>query len=214
MCIAAVRSVSAASAASPEAWASIYIDRALDYDQLDLEIGEDDLDGLAQGGAAVFTLEPGYLGKQIFHRDCAGCHVGNERKGPEIIEGYNSRAWIADLLRNPSGHRFFGVTAIDDMKPVTETGQDFAALVELVYAETGDSNVDAALVSKGRALFDDGSCSDCHSIDWETEELKFHDLDNAAAQEPLFVPKSPDSPEGDGYILTVVDRFAPAGGNR
>lgn len=124
----------------------------------------------AQGGAAVFTLEPGYLGKQIFDRDCAGCHVGNDRKGPEIIEGYNSRAWIADLLRNPSGHRFFGVTAIDDMKPVTEKGEDFAALVELVYAESGESDVDAQLVAKGKALFDDGSCSDCHSIDWETED--------------------------------------------
>lgn len=44
-------------------------------------------------------------------------------------------------------------------------------------------------------------------IDWETEELKFHDLDNAAAQEPLFVPRAPDAPEGDGFILTAVDRF-------
>jgi carotenoid cleavage dioxygenase-like enzyme len=45
-------------------------------------------------------------------------------------------------------------------------------------------------------------------IDWETEELKFHDLDNAAAQEPVFVPRSPDAAEGDGFILTAVDRFA------
>jgi carotenoid cleavage dioxygenase-like enzyme len=44
-------------------------------------------------------------------------------------------------------------------------------------------------------------------IDWDTEELKFHDLDNAAAQEPLFVPRSADAPEGDGFILTAVDRF-------
>jgi len=45
-------------------------------------------------------------------------------------------------------------------------------------------------------------------IDWASEELRFHELDNAAAQEPLFVPRSPDSPEGDGFILTAVDRFA------
>ena len=45
-------------------------------------------------------------------------------------------------------------------------------------------------------------------IDWETEELRFHDLDNAAAQEPLFVPRRADAPEGDGFILTAVDRFA------
>jgi carotenoid cleavage dioxygenase len=45
-------------------------------------------------------------------------------------------------------------------------------------------------------------------IDWDTREMKFHDLDNAAAQEPLFIPRSPDAPEGDGFILTAVDRFA------
>jgi carotenoid cleavage dioxygenase len=44
-------------------------------------------------------------------------------------------------------------------------------------------------------------------IDWDTRELKFHDLESAAAQEPLFIPRSADAPEGDGYILTVVDRF-------
>ena len=45
-------------------------------------------------------------------------------------------------------------------------------------------------------------------IDWDTGELRFHDLENAAAQEPLFVPRAPDSREGDGFVLTVVDRFA------
>ena len=45
-------------------------------------------------------------------------------------------------------------------------------------------------------------------IDWETEQLRFHDLENAAAQEPVFVPRSADAPEGDGFILTAVDRFA------
>jgi carotenoid cleavage dioxygenase-like enzyme len=44
-------------------------------------------------------------------------------------------------------------------------------------------------------------------IDWETRDLKFHDLENAAAQEPLFIPRSADAPEGDGFVLTVVDRF-------
>ncbi len=45
-------------------------------------------------------------------------------------------------------------------------------------------------------------------IDWETRDVIVHDLEAAAAQEPLFVPRRPDSPEGDGFILTVVDRFA------
>ncbi|WAT17539.1 carotenoid oxygenase family protein [Aurantiacibacter sp. MUD11] len=42
---------------------------------------------------------------------------------------------------------------------------------------------------------------------WDTGELRVHELQGAAAQEPVFVPKSADAPEGDGYILTVVDRF-------
>jgi mono/diheme cytochrome c family protein len=37
-----------------------------------------------------------------------------------------------------------------------------AALVEMVYAETGAVDVDAALAEKGRGLFDNGECSDCH----------------------------------------------------
>jgi carotenoid cleavage dioxygenase len=45
-------------------------------------------------------------------------------------------------------------------------------------------------------------------IDWENEEMKVHELEGAAAQEPLFVPRAHNSPEGDGFILTVVDRFA------
>ncbi len=45
-------------------------------------------------------------------------------------------------------------------------------------------------------------------IDWETGDLKVHALEGAAAQEPLFVPRAPDAEEGDGFILTVVDRFA------
>lgn len=45
-------------------------------------------------------------------------------------------------------------------------------------------------------------------IDWETGELKVHELEGAASQEPVFVPRTADSPEGDGYILVAVDRMA------
>lgn len=45
-------------------------------------------------------------------------------------------------------------------------------------------------------------------IDWDTGEVRHHLMQGAAAQEPLFVPRSADAPEGDGFILTVVDRFA------
>jgi carotenoid cleavage dioxygenase len=45
-------------------------------------------------------------------------------------------------------------------------------------------------------------------IDWDSGELKVHELHGAAAQEPLFVPRSADAPEADGFILAAVDRFA------
>jgi carotenoid cleavage dioxygenase len=44
-------------------------------------------------------------------------------------------------------------------------------------------------------------------LDWDTGDLTFHALQGAAAQEPVFVPRSADSPEGDGYVLSVIDRF-------
>ncbi|MEO6387684.1 MAG: carotenoid oxygenase family protein, partial [Croceibacterium sp.] len=40
-------------------------------------------------------------------------------------------------------------------------------------------------------------------IDWDTGELKVHELQGAGAQEPLFIPRSPDAPEGDGFVLAA-----------
>jgi len=45
-------------------------------------------------------------------------------------------------------------------------------------------------------------------IDWETGAVTAQALEGAAAQEPLFIPRSADAAEGDGFLLTVVDRFA------
>ncbi|GAA0271828.1 carotenoid oxygenase family protein [Alteraurantiacibacter aestuarii] len=45
-------------------------------------------------------------------------------------------------------------------------------------------------------------------IDWETGEVKVHELEGAASQEPLFVPRSAYSAEGDGFVLVAVDRMA------
>lgn len=47
-------------------------------------------------------------------------------------------------------------------------------------------------------------------VDWHTGGHRIHQLlktDNPGmAQEPVFVPRTPDAPEGDGYILSVVNR--------
>ncbi|MCL6250358.1 carotenoid oxygenase family protein [Altererythrobacter sp. KTW20L] len=45
-------------------------------------------------------------------------------------------------------------------------------------------------------------------IDWATGAMKVHELQGAASQEPVFVPRTPDAPEGDGYLLVAVDRMA------
>lgn len=43
-------------------------------------------------------------------------------------------------------------------------------------------------------------------LDWRTMQLAEHRLDDigGSAQEPIFVPRSPDAPEGDGHVLTLV----------
>ena len=47
-------------------------------------------------------------------------------------------------------------------------------------------------------------------VDWQTGEHRVHQLlktDNPGmAQEPVFVPRTPDAAEGDGYIIAVVNR--------
>jgi ubiquinol-cytochrome c reductase cytochrome b subunit len=120
------------------------------------------------GGTAVFTTEPLFAARARWQASCAACHEGDARKGPAIGPGYNSRAWIAAFLRDPSGARFFGVTPHDGMKPVELQGDDFAAIVELVYAQTGAPDIDRAKLPRGETLFDD-ECSGCHSIDATTE---------------------------------------------
>lgn len=45
-------------------------------------------------------------------------------------------------------------------------------------------------------------------IDWETGAVKVHPLQGAASQEPLFIPRSADAAEGDGFLLVAVDRMA------
>src|SRR5262249_40920258 len=116
------------------------------------------------GGTAVYENEPHFHAKRIFAERCAGCHTGKQRKGPELIEGYNSRAWLAHYLRAPDDPRFFGVTKkIHKMKPTKYTGEDLDAVVEWLYSETGAPDARLDLVARGKNLFDDGPCSDCHS---------------------------------------------------
>ncbi|HVK74479.1 MAG TPA: cytochrome b N-terminal domain-containing protein [Kofleriaceae bacterium] len=120
----------------------------------------------AAGGTAVYATAPFFRARALWAEHCAGCHAGAERKGPAIGPGYNDRAWIRGFLQAPSGDLYFGHTKLatseDAMAPVEESGADLDALVEAIYAETGAADADPAKVARGRQLFDEGSCSDCH----------------------------------------------------
>jgi ubiquinol-cytochrome c reductase cytochrome b subunit len=127
----------------------------------------------AAGGTAVYSTAPFNQARALWHEHCAGCHtapttpgVEDERKGPLLGPGYNSRAWIRGMLTTPSGDAYFGRTKLaktEEAMPEAEvTGADLDALVELVYAETGATDVDATLVARGAELFGEQPCGDCH----------------------------------------------------
>jgi ubiquinol-cytochrome c reductase cytochrome b subunit len=122
------------------------------------------------GGTAVYENEPFFAERKLFGERCAGCHVGNERKGPLLAAGYNSRAWIRQFLANPDAPENYGLTKdIHGMKPVKYQGAELDALVEFVYSQSGPPDLDAKLTAQGKNLFlNEGPCSDCHSADWET----------------------------------------------
>jgi ubiquinol-cytochrome c reductase cytochrome b subunit len=122
----------------------------------------------AAGGTAVFATAPFYRARALWARECASCHEGEDRHAPLIAAGYNSRAWIRAFLADPRGDAFFGRTPLGapdaGMDPVELPEPELAALVEMVYAETGAGDVDAALAARGRALFSgDAGCTDCHA---------------------------------------------------
>lgn len=120
----------------------------------------------AAGGTAVYTTAPKYRERALWAEHCASCHTGDDRKGPLIGRGYNSRAWIRGFLVDPSHDLYYGRTKLakteDAMPPAEEQGADLDALVEMVYAESGAGDVDRALATRGQTLFDEGTCSDCH----------------------------------------------------
>lgn len=122
------------------------------------------------GGTAVYENEAFFTEKRLFGERCAGCHIGNERKGPLLGAGYNSRAWIRQFLGNPDAPENYGTTKdIHGMKPTKFQGAELDAIVEFVYAQSGPHDLRAELAAKGKDLFENhGPCSDCHSVDWET----------------------------------------------
>lgn len=122
------------------------------------------------GALDVFATVPMYRARTLFAQYCKNCHDADskDRKGPIIGPGHGNRAWLKGFLADPSGDAYYGRTKLaktdDAMKAVTMSQAQLDDLSELLYAESGASDVDAAKRDRGKALFQD-ACTDCHSLD-------------------------------------------------
>jgi ubiquinol-cytochrome c reductase cytochrome b subunit len=120
------------------------------------------------GARDVFMTPPMARARKLFASRCEGCHGASseERKGPVIAAGHGDRAWLTAFMKAPSGDEFWGRTKLAQaeaaMKPVELAPNDLADLVEMLYAETGASDVDAAKKERGLAVFE-AACTDCHA---------------------------------------------------
>lgn len=122
------------------------------------------------GALDVFTTAPMYRARAVFAQYCKNCHdAGSEqRKGPIIAPGHGNRAWLKGFLTDPSGSPYYGRTKLvhteNAMKPVSVSPARLDDLTEVLYAESGASDVDPDKRARGKAIFDD-ACTDCHSLD-------------------------------------------------
>lgn len=122
------------------------------------------------GAQDVFTTVPMYQQRTLFAQKCAGCHdaKSKDRKGPIIGPGHGSRDWLKGFLHAPSGDAYWGRTKLgasdDAMKPAELAPNEIDDLVELLYAQSGASDVNQTKRDRGKTIFDK-ACTDCHSVD-------------------------------------------------
>ncbi|HEY0993813.1 MAG TPA: cytochrome b N-terminal domain-containing protein [Kofleriaceae bacterium] len=123
----------------------------------------------ASGGADVFLTAPMARGRAVYAAKCKNCHDPDsmERKGPMITPGHGNRAWLRAFIKNPSGNAFWGLTKLAKTEAAMKSFQDMPQrdledVVELIYSESGASDVDEAKRKRGMAVFET-ACSDCHS---------------------------------------------------
>ena len=105
--------------------------------------------------------------------DAVGVVLGDgdpkDVRGPDF-KGYNTRAWIEAFLRRPDGPLHMGPAHLErGMRPVEGSDEELRALAELVYAETGASDVVPALVERAAPLLSEKDCDSCHDFDGASE---------------------------------------------
>jgi ubiquinol-cytochrome c reductase cytochrome b subunit len=123
----------------------------------------------ATGALDVFFTSPMARGRALFAARCKGCHDADskDRKGPVIGPGHGSRAWILAFVKTPSGDEFWGRTKLVKTEAAMKSFEkmpptDLESVVELIYSESGATDIDPAKRKHGAEVFDTG-CSDCHS---------------------------------------------------
>jgi ubiquinol-cytochrome c reductase cytochrome b subunit len=128
----------------------------------------------ATGGADVFKTAPMAVARALFDTKCKSCHdaASKERKGPVIAAGHGDRAWLKQMIREPNHDTLWGRTKLAKQEGAMKPFADMAAgdvddVVELIYAQTGAKDVDAARGKRGKDVFEK-ACGDCHSLDEDT----------------------------------------------
>ena len=128
--------------------------------------------GKARAELTGARTDPPNHARALWDDRCARCHslagTGGE-KGPDLKD-YDSRAWISRFLQNPDGPLNMGPAKIErGMRPIHGSPEEMAALVEMVYADTGAPDADLAKATRGRGLMPQMDCDTCHEIDGEGE---------------------------------------------
>ncbi len=133
---------------------------------------------LPAGGIDVFKNDPQFEVISLYKEKCGSCHGTTGQGGDEgpDFSDYNSRDWILGFLKDPQGHLFMGPAKKKPekaMKPVMGSDEELALLTELVYAQTGASDVKQDLVKKAEELelFSEKDCDSCHYIAEEDKDL-------------------------------------------
>ena len=123
----------------------------------------------ASGGQDIWSMAPMWKARTLYAQRCASCHdeTSKDRKGPIIAPGHGNRAWIGAFMKAPSSDPYWGKTKLANseakMAPVNAEPAQLEALVELIYAQSGATDVDVEKRDRGKGLFEE-MCTDCHSL--------------------------------------------------
>jgi ubiquinol-cytochrome c reductase cytochrome b subunit len=128
----------------------------------------------ASGAAEIWSMAPMWRGRVLFAKMCAGCHDEaadpEDRIGPIIEPGHGDRAWLRAFLKAPSHPRFWGKTKLARTDSAMQPAEslelqpgELEGLVELLVAQSGETEVDRAKIALGQEAFE--KCSSCHSLE-------------------------------------------------